>query len=59
MSIKKGSFIMARDSFLLKCSECGEENYIDNKNKKNNPDKIQKKKYCPKCKKMTIHKEKK
>ena len=50
---------MARDSFILKCSECGEENYIDNKNKKNNPDKIEKKKYCPKCKKMTMHKEKK
>lgn len=50
---------MARDSFLLKCSVCGEENYLDSKSKKNNPDRVEKKKYCPRCKKMTLHKEKK
>ncbi|MFA6755139.1 MAG: 50S ribosomal protein L33 [Bacilli bacterium] len=48
-----------RESFTLKCTECGEENYISTKNKKNNPDRIEVKKYCPKCKKITIHKEKK
>ena len=43
----------------VKCTECGEENYISSKNKKNNPDRIEHKKYCPKCKKVTLHKEKK
>ena len=48
-----------RDSFTLKCTVCGEENYITSKNKKNNPDRKKKKKYCPRCKKVTVHKEKK
>ena len=48
-----------RDNFILKCTECGEENYITSKNKKNNPDRLEIKKYCPKCRKMTVHKEKK
>ena len=47
-----------RDSFTLKCTECGEENYISSKNKKNNPEKIEVNKYCPRCRKVTKHKEK-
>ena len=48
-----------RDSFTVKCTVCGEENYITSKNKKNNPDRLEIKKYCPRCKKVTVHKEKK
>ena len=48
-----------RDSFTLKCTVCREENYITSKNKKNNPDRLEIKKYCPRCKKVTVHKEKK
>ena len=48
-----------RDSFTLKCTVCGVENYITSKNKKNNPDRLEIKKYCPRCKKVTVHKEKK
>ena len=47
-----------RVTFLMKCSECGNENYLTEKEKKNNPDRWELKKYCPKCRKMTIHKEK-
>jgi len=47
-----------RTTFLMKCSECGEENYLTEKEKKNTPDRLELKKYCPKCRKMTIHKEK-
>ncbi len=47
-----------RVSILLKCSECGEENYLSEKNKRNTPDRIEVKKYCPRCKKVTLHKEK-
>jgi large subunit ribosomal protein L33 len=48
-----------RDNFIFKCTVCGEENYISNKNKKNDPERIEKKKFCPRCKTSTIHKEKK
>ncbi len=48
-----------RISFVLKCSECGEENYLTSKNKKKHPDKLELNKYCPRCKKVTLHKEKK
>ncbi len=49
----------ARDSIILKCTVCGEENYITSKNKKEHPDRLEIKKYCKKCKTQTIHKEKK
>jgi large subunit ribosomal protein L33 len=47
-----------RTNVLLKCSVCGEENYLTPKNKRNNPDRIELKKYCPRCQKQTVHKEK-
>ena len=47
-----------RVTFLMKCSVCGEENYLTEKNKKNTPDRLEQMKYCPKCKKQTLHKEK-
>jgi len=50
--------VSMRVTFLMKCSECGEENYLTEKEKKNTPDRLELKKYCPKCRKMTIHKEK-
>lgn len=53
---------MAKDdrySLTLKCTECGEENYLTSKNKKKHPDRLELNKYCPRCKKVTVHKEKK
>lgn len=50
---------MPRDNIILKCTECGEENYITTKNRKKHPEKMEKKKYCWKCNKETVHKEKK
>jgi len=49
----------SRTSVTLKCTECGEENYITSTNKKKHPDKLEKKKYCKVCRKATLHKEKK
>ena len=46
-----------RDNIILKCTECGEENYIDTRNKKTHPERKEIKKYCPRCNKMTLHKE--
>ncbi len=49
----------ARDAVILKCVICSEENYRTEKNKRNTPDKLEIKKYCPKCQKTVLHKEKK
>ena len=45
-----------RINFILKCTECGEENYLTEKNKRNTPDRLEQKKYCPRCKKATTKK---
>lgn len=48
-----------RDLVRLICEECKEENYYTDKNKRLNPERIEFKKYCPRCRKHTTHKEKK
>ena len=51
---KKGE---ARARLTLKCTECGNENYRTEKNKKNTTDRLELNKYCATCKKTTLHKE--
>ena len=46
-----------REKITLACSECKQRNYDSKKNKKNDPDRIEMKKYCKFCKKHTDHKE--
>ncbi|MGI6737312.1 MAG: 50S ribosomal protein L33 [Anaerovoracaceae bacterium] len=46
-----------RVKVTLACSECQQRNYMTVKNKKNTPDRVEFKKYCPFCKKHTVHKE--
>ncbi len=41
----------------LKCEVCNEKNYSTVKNKVNTEGKIKIKKYCPRCRKSTIHNE--
>ena len=48
-----------RVKITYKCSECGEENYIGKKNKQQHPEKLEIQKYCKRCQKKTLHKEKK
>lgn len=48
-----------RESFMLKCTECSEENYLASKNKKKRPERMEIKKFCSRCNKMTLHREKK
>ncbi len=43
----------------LVCSECNSENYYTDRNKKTVVEPLAMKKYCPKQRKMTLHKEKK
>ena len=47
-----------RVTFILRCTVCGEENYLSEKNKKNTPDRLEEKKYFPRCRQQTLHKEK-
>lgn len=51
--------IKMRDLVKLICSECKNENYYTDKNKKTTPERMEIKKYCPHCRKHTSHKEKK
>ena len=47
----------ARENIILECTDCKRRNYMTSKNKRNNPDRLEIKKYCKFCKKMTVHKE--
>lgn len=46
-----------RNAVTLACTECKSRNYQTNKNKKNDPDRIEFNKYCKFCRKHTLHKE--
>ena len=45
-----------RTLVTLACTECKRRNYTTKKNKQNNPDRIELKKYCKWCKCHTVHK---
>ena len=58
--IMGGAEIMANDvrvKITLACTECKQRNYDTKKNKKNDPDRLELKKYCKFCRKHTLHKE--
>ena len=46
-----------RVNITLECTECKERNYLSSKNKRNNPDRLEGKKYCPRERKVTLHRE--
>ena len=48
-----------RNYVTLVCSECKEENYRDERNVRNTTERLELNRYCPKCRKHTVHKEKK
>ncbi|MEO3946677.1 50S ribosomal protein L33 [Gorillibacterium sp. CAU 1737] len=41
----------------LACTESGERNYTTTKNKRTTPERLELKKYCPRLKKVTLHRE--
>lgn len=41
----------------LACTVCKDRNYSTTKNKTKTPDRLEKKKFCRKCRKHTAHKE--
>jgi large subunit ribosomal protein L33 len=48
---------MPRDNITLVCQECKNRNYVTTKNKKKTPDRLEFKKFCPRCRTHKGHKE--
>jgi large subunit ribosomal protein L33 len=51
---------MAKDDRLIigmACTDCKERNYATSKNKKNTTARLELKKFCPRCRKHTQHRE--
>jgi len=46
-----------RVKITLRCNECKQRNYNTMKNKKNTPERLELNKYCPFCRKHTVHTE--
>jgi large subunit ribosomal protein L33 len=46
-----------RPKITLACQECKHRNYITKKNRRNDPDRLELKKFCPNCRKHTAHRE--
>jgi large subunit ribosomal protein L33 len=47
----------ARIIIGMACTECKERNYTTSKNKKNDPDRLTLRKFCPRCGRHTSHRE--
>jgi len=46
-----------RPKITLACVDCKERNYITKKNRRNNPDRLEMKKFCPRDGRHTVHRE--
>lgn len=46
-----------RPKITLACQECKNRNYITNKNRRNDPDRLEMKKFCPTCRAHQVHRE--
>jgi len=51
---KKGE---VRTTINLACTVCKERTYTSSKNKKNDPGRLELKKFCPRCRETTLHRE--
>ena len=48
---------MPRDLVILECTECKRRNYTTTRNKRTQPNRLEKTKFCPFDRKRTVHKE--
>ncbi len=48
-----------REFVEFECTTCRRRNYTGDKNKKQHPERLELKKFCPFCRKHTVHKEQK
>ena len=59
---RRGTLVASKSSdvrpkITLACTECKERNYITKKNRRNDPDRLDVKKFCPRCKTHQVHRE--
>ncbi len=54
MAKKKGDI---RGTITLACTECQERTYTSQKNRKNDTQRLEISKYCPRCRTHKVHKE--
>ncbi len=47
----------ARPIITLACTECKERNYTTEKNRRNDPGRMELQKFCRRCRKHTLHRE--
>jgi large subunit ribosomal protein L33 len=50
---------MPRDKIILECTECKNRNFFTDKNKRKHPERVERRKYCPRCDTHRVHKESK
>jgi large subunit ribosomal protein L33 len=41
----------------LACTECKDRNYTSSKNKRNDPNRLELEKFCPRCRQHRLHRE--
>ncbi|PKO15014.1 MAG: 50S ribosomal protein L33 [Chloroflexi bacterium HGW-Chloroflexi-10] len=46
-----------RPVITLACGDCKERNYTSQKNRRNDPGRMELNKYCKRCRKHTLHRE--
>jgi large subunit ribosomal protein L33 len=46
-----------RQVITLECTECHERNYTTEKSRRNDPNRLEMNKYCPRCRTHRLHKE--
>jgi large subunit ribosomal protein L33 len=46
-----------RGMITLACTECRERNYTSEKNRRNDPGRLELKKFCPRCRCQRLHRE--
>ncbi len=46
-----------REVITLACTECKERTYTTEKNKRNDSQRLELKKYCPRCRTVQLHRE--
>jgi large subunit ribosomal protein L33 len=49
--------VMMRIKVVLECTECHQRNYVTSKNKQAHPERLEVRKYCPKLRRYTTHRE--
>ena len=50
---------MPREKIILECTGCKSRNYFTDKNRRFHPERVERKKFCPRCNGHLAHKESK